>query len=100
VNGLLIKVGLLLNIVTVIVVSRWLVPSSDGRYGRSALLVQIVEIIVVADLRLYFVHRMFHSIPPFWRFHQIHYSIEELDLPAPYRAIQWIRATWQAASNA
>ena len=86
VNGLLIKVGLLLSIAAVFVVSTWLVPlrvraaMADQRYW-----LQIVEIIVVADLGFYFVHRMFHSIPLLWRFHQIHHSIEELDWLAAYR---------------
>jgi sterol desaturase/sphingolipid hydroxylase (fatty acid hydroxylase superfamily) len=86
VNGWLTKLGLLLIIVGVMVVSTWLVPlpvraaMADQPYW-----LQIVEIIVVADLGVYFVHRMFHSIPLLWRFHQIHHSTEELDWLAAYR---------------
>jgi sterol desaturase/sphingolipid hydroxylase (fatty acid hydroxylase superfamily) len=86
VNGWLIKPGILLIIVGVMVVSRWLVPlpvraaMADAPYW-----LQIVEIIVLADLGFYLVHRMFHSIPLLWRFHQIHHSIEELDWLAACR---------------
>jgi sterol desaturase/sphingolipid hydroxylase (fatty acid hydroxylase superfamily) len=86
VNGWLTKLGILLVLVGVIVVSTWLVPIimrtavADQPYW-----LQIVEVIVIADLGVYFVHRMFHSIPLLWRFHQIHHSSEELDWLAAYR---------------
>ena len=46
---------------------------------------QIVEVVLVADLGLYFAHRMVHAIPLLWRFHQIHHSNEELDWLAAFR---------------
>ena len=86
VNGWLIKLGILLIIVGAMVVSRWLVPLPvrAAMVGQPYWL-QIFEIIVLADLGFYFVHRMFHSIPLLWRFHQVHHSIEELDWLAAYR---------------
>ncbi|TPN89351.1 sterol desaturase family protein [Mesorhizobium sp. CU2] len=40
---------------------------------------QVFEIVLVADVGLYWAHRAFHAIPVLWRFHAIHHSIEELD---------------------
>jgi lathosterol oxidase len=41
--------------------------------------VQLLEIIFVADLAQYWIHRAFHQIPYLWRFHAVHHSIQELD---------------------
>jgi len=46
-------------------------------------LLQIVELLVVADFLGYFAHRLFHG-RRLWRFHAIHHSAEDLD---------WLSAT-------
>ena len=69
-----------------IVVSAWLIPPSVRvAVAGQPYWLQIVEVVLVADLGLYFAHRMFHAIPLLWRFHQIHHSIEELDWLAAVR---------------
>ena len=40
---------------------------------------QVVELMVLADLVQYAVHRAFHRVPALWRFHAIHHSIREMD---------------------
>jgi sterol desaturase/sphingolipid hydroxylase (fatty acid hydroxylase superfamily) len=40
---------------------------------------QMIEVVVLADLGFYAVHRAFHVVPWLWQFHAIHHSIEELD---------------------
>jgi lathosterol oxidase len=40
---------------------------------------QVLEIVLLADLCQYWVHRAFHSIPALWRFHAIHHSSRALD---------------------
>lgn len=40
---------------------------------------QVVEIIVVADLVQYWLHRTYHAVPALWRIHAIHHSSETLD---------------------
>ena len=40
---------------------------------------QILLIVLVADLLQYAVHRMFHQVPFLWRFHRIHHSVEVMD---------------------
>lgn len=43
------------------------------------LLLQFAEIVLVADLVQYGVHRAFHRVPILWRFHAIHHSSRTLD---------------------
>jgi lathosterol oxidase len=40
---------------------------------------QVIELMVAADLVQYAVHRAFHRVPALWRFHAIHHSIREMD---------------------
>ena len=40
---------------------------------------QVVELMLAADLVQYGVHRAFHRVPALWRFHAIHHSIREMD---------------------
>jgi sterol desaturase/sphingolipid hydroxylase (fatty acid hydroxylase superfamily) len=43
------------------------------------LALQTLEILVLADLTQYWVHRAFHAIPSLWRFHAVHHSSRALD---------------------
>jgi lathosterol oxidase len=57
-------------------------PALDGIAGAVSaqpVWLQVVELMVVADLVQYGVHRAFHRVPALWRFHAIHHSIRELD---------------------
>ncbi|RUW34580.1 MULTISPECIES: sterol desaturase family protein [unclassified Mesorhizobium] len=64
----------------------WLVPKYVGSAVSSQpLWLQLIEIIVIADVGLYWAHRAFHAVPFLWRFHAIHHSIEELDWLAGHR---------------
>jgi sterol desaturase/sphingolipid hydroxylase (fatty acid hydroxylase superfamily) len=86
VNGWLIKLGILIMIAGGIVVSAWLIPPPVRvAVAGQPYWLQIVEVVLVADLGFYFAHRMFHAIPLLWRFHQLHHSIEELDWLAAVR---------------
>lgn len=40
---------------------------------------QVLEIVLIADLAQYWIHRLFHEIPWLWRFHQIHHSTVRMD---------------------
>lgn len=46
---------------------------------------QVVEIIVLADVYYYAIHYAAHRIPLLWRFHAVHHSIETMDFTANYR---------------
>jgi sterol desaturase/sphingolipid hydroxylase (fatty acid hydroxylase superfamily) len=41
--------------------------------------VQLLEIVLLADLAQYAVHRAFHRVPLLWRFHSVHHSSRDLD---------------------
>ncbi len=43
------------------------------------LALQFLQVVLVADLGEYTIHRLFHSVPALWRFHQIHHSSVALD---------------------
>ena len=40
---------------------------------------QVLELMLLADLVQYWVHSAFHRLPWLWRFHAIHHSIREMD---------------------
>ena len=40
---------------------------------------QVLELMLAADLVQYWVHRALHRVPALWRFHAIHHSIREMD---------------------
>jgi sterol desaturase/sphingolipid hydroxylase (fatty acid hydroxylase superfamily) len=40
---------------------------------------QLLEIIVLADLVQYWIHRAYHAVPALWRVHAVHHSSETLD---------------------
>jgi sterol desaturase/sphingolipid hydroxylase (fatty acid hydroxylase superfamily) len=64
----------------------WLVPASvRAAAAGQPYWVQIVEVVVLADIGVYLAHRAFHAVPFLWRFHAIHHSIEELDWLAANR---------------
>jgi lathosterol oxidase len=46
---------------------------------RQPLAVQFLEILLLADLAQYAVHRTFHAVPLLWRFHSVHHSSRDLD---------------------
>src|SRR5215211_137602 len=79
-NGALIKLGLLAIIVGAFFGARSVIPSSlQLAVAEQPYWLQLVEVLVLADLGFYWVHRSFHAVPWMWKFHQIHHSIEELD---------------------
>jgi sterol desaturase/sphingolipid hydroxylase (fatty acid hydroxylase superfamily) len=43
------------------------------------LILQFIEVVIVADLGEYAIHRLFHTVPFLWRFHAIHHSSIHLD---------------------
>lgn len=85
-NGILIRFGLFLVVLLSILAFDW--PILQG--FRQAVAsqphwLQAIELIALADLGFYGVHRLFHAVPLLWRFHAIHHSIEEMDWLAAHR---------------
>lgn len=46
---------------------------------------QIIEVIVLCDVCVYWGHRLSHRIPFLWRFHRVHHTSKRLDWLAGYR---------------
>jgi sterol desaturase/sphingolipid hydroxylase (fatty acid hydroxylase superfamily) len=86
VSHLLVQVTVLLTLVPAALFFRWAVhPAIQGAIASQPALLQFVEVVVVADLSEYAVHRLFHTVPWLWRFHAIHHSSEAMDWLAASR---------------
>ncbi|MDG4874248.1 sterol desaturase family protein [Mesorhizobium sp. WSM4935] len=85
-NGVPITVGLIATVTLATSILGWLVPAFVGAaISSQPVWLQLLEIIVIADIGFYFTHRAFHAIPFLWNFHAVHHSIEELDWLAGHR---------------
>jgi sterol desaturase/sphingolipid hydroxylase (fatty acid hydroxylase superfamily) len=86
VNGILIRLGLILTVVAILTLSAVLVPAGlRAAVGGQPLWLQVIEVLLLADLGFYLAHRAFHAVPALWRLHMIHHSIEEMDWLAAAR---------------
>ena len=85
-NGILIRIGLIGVAAMLIAWSPLLVPADlRAAVHGQPLWLQLVEVLLLADLGLYLAHRAFHAVPALWRVHQIHHSIEHMDWLAAHR---------------
>lgn len=85
-NRIPIGLGLMLVATLAHAAGLMFVPANfRSMVGAQPIWVQAVEIVLVADLLFYAVHRLFHRIPALWRFHAVHHSIKELDWLAAHR---------------
>ena len=86
VSHLLVQVTVLLTLAPAALFFAWAVrPALQRAVQSQPLILQVVEIVVVADLAQYVVHRAFHRVPWLWRFHEIHHSARALDWLASAR---------------
>jgi sterol desaturase/sphingolipid hydroxylase (fatty acid hydroxylase superfamily) len=85
-GGLVISMGMTGLFVAT---NQFIMPLVDANFraaiGNQPVLLQAVEIIIIADVGYYLIHRMFHQFPFLWRFHAVHHSIEEMDWLAAHR---------------
>jgi lathosterol oxidase len=85
-SHLLVQVTVLLTLAPATLFFAWAVrPGLQQAVQSQPLVLQFVEIVVVADLAEYAVHRAFHGVPWLWRFHEIHHSARALDWLASSR---------------
>ena len=86
VNGTIIRLGLVALVALALALSPLLVPAPvRAAVVAQPLWLQVVALVLLADLGFYALHRLFHSVPALWRIHQIHHSIEEMDWLAAAR---------------
>ena len=86
INRVPISIGLVAIVVLAMTLGEHFVPAGfRTMVADQPLWLQVIELIVVADLLFYTLHRLFHSVPLLWRFHAVHHSIEDLDWLAAHR---------------
>jgi sterol desaturase/sphingolipid hydroxylase (fatty acid hydroxylase superfamily) len=77
-----LMVGLVLLIVNRILHTGFgwaVVPSVQSAIRGLPNLVELLLLILVADLMQYWTHRAMHEIPYLWRFHAVHHSVKTMD---------------------
>ncbi|HSF04714.1 MAG TPA: sterol desaturase family protein [Methylomirabilota bacterium] len=80
VSHLLVQVTVLLTLMPAAIFFRWAVhPAIQNTVAAQPFVLQFVEILIVADLSEYAIHRLFHAVPFLWRFHAVHHSSEVMD---------------------
>ncbi|MCI0341868.1 MAG: sterol desaturase family protein [Planctomycetales bacterium] len=85
-SHLLVQVSVLLTMLPAAVFFGWIVlPGVQAAVSSQPVALQFVEVVVLADLTGYLVHRLFHAVPFLWRIHQVHHSSRVLDRLAASR---------------
>lgn len=51
----------------------------QARVTEQPVWLQFIEIVIVADLAFYWIHRAYHAVPALWRVHAVHHSSESMD---------------------
>jgi sterol desaturase/sphingolipid hydroxylase (fatty acid hydroxylase superfamily) len=79
-SHLLVQATVLLTLAPATLLFAWAVrPALQRAVQAQPLILQLVEVVAVADLAQYAVHRAFHRVPWLWRFHAIHHSAQAMD---------------------
>jgi len=85
-TGIMIKLGLGVVVGLILMGAHQFVPAAiRAAVASQPFVVQFLELLVLADLGFYLMHRAFHALPLLWKFHVVHHSIEELDWLAASR---------------
>ncbi len=85
-NAMPIKLCFLVILITAMSAADAVIPATfHAAVVGQPLLLQVLEVIIIADLGFYLAHRTFHAVPWLWRFHSVHHSIEEMDWLAAHR---------------
>ncbi len=86
VSALLVQLTAFLTLQPALVLFGWAVNPTVQDWVRSQpTWLQFLEIMFLADLVQYWVHRMFHEIPWLWKFHAVHHSVDVMDWMAGNR---------------
>lgn len=63
----------------------WVPLSARAAVGSQPWWLQVIEVVFLSDLFIYWGHRIQHQVPFLWRFHAVHHSAEHLDWLAAHR---------------
>lgn len=85
-NGFVIRAGSTILFGAVMALYRSYVGTEDTAWvATQPIWLQVIAVMVIADIGYYTAHRSFHAIPFLWKFHSVHHSIEEMDWLATHR---------------
>ena len=85
-NGFVIRAGSTILFGAVMALYRGYVDPADTAWvATQPIWLQVIAVMVIADIGYYTAHRSFHAIPFLWKFHSVHHSIEEMDWLATHR---------------
>ena len=80
INGVALKVGIVVAVAVVGTVLRAFVPASfRAAIAASPSWMQIVAALAITTVGGYAGHRAAHEVPLLWRFHRVHHSVREMD---------------------
>ena len=80
VSTMLVQITTYLSLQPAYVLLNWaVIPDLQAAVRSQPVFVQILEIMFLADLMQYWVHRLFHEISWLWKFHAVHHSAEVMD---------------------
>ena len=86
VSTMLVQVTTYLSLQPAYVLFNWAVfPDVQAVVRGQPVVLQILEIMLLADLMQYWAHRLFHEISWLWKFHAVHHSAQVMDWMAGNR---------------
>ncbi|WP_246788511.1 sterol desaturase family protein [Bradyrhizobium sp. CCBAU 53421] len=79
-NGWLVLAGVIAIMAVATLVKQSILPAAVTQtIGDLPYLVQVPIAILIADLGVYWTHRILHVVPALWEIHSVHHAVEELD---------------------
>ena len=79
-NGWLVVGGVIAIMTAAVLVNQSILPAAVTQtIGDLPYLVQVPIVILIADLGVYWTHRILHVVPAMWEIHSVHHAVEELD---------------------
>lgn len=80
VSHLLVQLLTYLTLLPATVLFAWMTgPQLQAAVQSQPLWLQFIEVMIVADLAEYAIHRTFHTTPWLWRIHAVHHSVDHMD---------------------
>ncbi|MGY3234494.1 MULTISPECIES: sterol desaturase family protein [unclassified Bradyrhizobium] len=79
-NVWFVLAGIVVFLAAGIALIGWMIPVALKQWiGNLPFWAQVPLAILIADLGVYWTHRLMHVVPALWHFHAVHHSVEELD---------------------
>ncbi|WP_229164738.1 sterol desaturase family protein [Bradyrhizobium altum] len=72
-------VGVIVIVTVAILVNQSMPSALKQAIAGLPYLVQVVLVILIGDLGVYWTHRILHAVPAMWQIHAVHHAVEELD---------------------